>query len=202
MVMTLVRRFWIPIAAFFAVLTLLTAPLLVLSLWPTAPGPQRAAAGAPFRLATHDGGTLTSDDLKGRPVAIVFGFTHCPDVCPATLFEMSELLKELGPEADRLRVLFVTVDPERDTRQLLASYLESFDPRITGLTGSQAQIAVAARAYGVVYRKVPAEGGSYTLEHTAAVQLVDGRGELAAMLGYQEGRDAKLTKIRLLLRGT
>jgi protein SCO1/2 len=115
---------------------------------------------------------------------------------------MSELLKELGPEADRLRVLFVTVDPERDTRQLLASYLESFDPRITGLTGSQAQIAVAARAYGVVYRKVPAEGGSYTLEHTAAVQLVDGRGELAAMLGYQEGRDAKLTKIRLLLRGT
>jgi protein SCO1/2 len=201
--MALSKRLLISLALFTFGLAVFAATLLFFVL-PQNPRPSQApvAIGGPFRLTTHEGRTLTNEDLKGRPFAVFFGFTHCPEVCPTTLFDISELLKDLGPEADRLRVLFISVDPEQDTPELLATYLQSFDPRITGLTGSEAEIAAAAKAYRAFYRKVPTEGGSYTMEHTATVYLMGSRGEFVSTLDYNEGRDAKLAKLRRLLRQT
>lgn len=159
-----------------------------------------AAIGGPFRLTTHDGTALTDAELRGKPFAVFFGFTHCPDVCPTTLFDITELLRELGPEANRLQVLFVSVDPARDTPELLRAYLSSFDPRITGLTGSEEEIAAAAKAYRAFHRKVPTEGGSYVMEHTATVYLMDRSGRFFSALDYHEGREAKLAKLKRLLR--
>jgi protein SCO1/2 len=201
--MALSKRLLIPLALFTFGLAVFAATLLFFVL-PQNPRPSQApvAIGGPFRLTTHEGRTLTNEDLNGRPFAVFFGFTHCPEVCPTTLFDISGLLKDLGPEADRLRVLFISVDPEQDTPELLATYLQSFDPRITGLTGSEAEIAAAAKAYRAYYRKVPTEGGSYTMEHTATVYLMGSRGEFVSTLDYNEGREAKLAKLQRLLRQT
>lgn len=103
------------------------------------------AVGGPFSLVNHRGERVTQDTFKGKPTVYFFGFTHCPEVCPTTLFEMSQHLKELGPDADRLNVVFVTVDPEWDTPELLKTYLESFDPRIVAFTGTPEEMAVAAK---------------------------------------------------------
>src|SRR5262249_11521926 len=100
--------------------------------------PQVAAIGGPFSLTDPDGRTVTEKDFRGHPFLVFFGFTHCPDVCPTTLFEVSEVMKALGPDADRVRALFITVDPERDTPKSLKDYLSSFDPHLSGLTGDPA----------------------------------------------------------------
>jgi protein SCO1 len=195
------RRPWLSLAVFTAGLAVFTATLFFAVRPQNSPSSQAPLAiGGPFQLTTQEGKTLTSEDLKGQPFAVFFGFTHCPEVCPTTLFDISEMLKELGPEAERLRVLFISVDPEQDTPEFLATYLQSFDPRITGLTGSEAEIAAAAKAYRAYYRKVPTEGGGYTMEHTATVYLMNSRGEFFSTLDYQEGREAKLAKLRRLLR--
>ena len=110
---------------------------------------------------------------KGQPFLVFFGFTHCPDVCPTALFEVSQVLRALGPEADRTRALFITVDPERDTPSVMKDYLSSFDPHFSGLTGDPAAIAAVAKAYRVYYKKVPLEQGDYTMDHTAIVYLMD-----------------------------
>lgn len=171
-----------------------TAPVRTVSVDPT-------AIGGPFRLKTHDGRTLSSEDLKGTPFAVFFGFTHCPDVCPTTLFEMTEHLKALGADADKLRVLFVTVDPDRDTRELLATYLQSFDPRIIGLTGTRAEVDAAVNAYRATYRKVPTQGGDYTMDHTATVFLMDRAGRFAGGLDFHEPKETQLKKLRRLVAG-
>lgn len=158
-----------------------------------------ANIGGPFTLTTHDGRKLSSADLAGRPFAVFFGFTHCPDVCPTTLFEMSENLKALGPDGDRLTVLFITVDPERDTRELLATYLESFDPRIIGLTGTQEEIDAVVKAYRATYQRVPTEGGGYTINHTASVYLMDRQGNFAGTLDYHEQQETQMRKLRRLI---
>ncbi|MDJ1159826.1 SCO family protein [Chelatococcus sp. SYSU_G07232] len=160
-----------------------------------------AAVGGPFRLTTHEGKTLSSADLAGRPFAVFFGFTHCPDVCPTTLFELSEHLKALGPRGDDLRVLFITVDPERDTRELLATYLSSFDPRIIGLTGTREEIDAVTVAYKATYMKVRTSGDDYTMNHTASVYLMDARGRFVGVLDYQEPRETQLQKLRRLVAG-
>jgi protein SCO1/2 len=198
-VMMLLKRFGPPLAIFVFFLAMLAAPLFVAGTQQSFP--TSVAIGGPFRLTTHDGRALTDGDLKGQPFALFFGFTHCPDVCPTTLFDISELLKELGPEAERLRVLFVTVDPRRDTSDLLATYLQSF-PRVIGLTGTKADVAAAAKAYRAYFREVPTKDGSYTMEHTATVYLMNRWGEFFSTLDYHEGRDAKLAKLRRLLRET
>jgi protein SCO1 len=129
-------------------------------------------------LTTHTGATLTAETLKGHPVAVFFGFTHCPDVCPTTLQDWSIVLDGLGKDGDRLKVLFVSVDPERDTPAALASYLGSFDPRITALTGSAAQVARAALAFDAFHEKA-ASGSGYTYDHTTNVYLVGRNGRVA-----------------------
>lgn len=137
-----------------------------------------AAIGGPFTLVDHQGTTVTQADFAGRPLLVFFGFTHCPHVCPSTLARLSTVLRELGPQADALTVAFITVDPERDTTARLAEYRAPFDARIRYLTGTPDQIADVARAYGVSYAKVALADGDYTMDHTAALYLMDGRNRL------------------------
>jgi protein SCO1/2 len=111
--------------------------------------------------------------MKGKPYLVFFGFTHCPDICPTTLFDVSEMMRALGKDADRAGALFITVDPERDTPAALKDYLSSFDPRVRGLTGDAAAIEAAEKAYRVYAKKVPTQDGDYTMDHTAIVYLMD-----------------------------
>lgn len=157
--------------------------------------------GGAFQLTTHEGRPFSEKDLAGKPYAIFFGFTRCPDVCPTTLLDMSNRLEELKGDADKLRILFVTVDPERDTTEFLADYMKSFDNRIIGLTGTREQIAQIAKAYRVIYEKVPGSGPDYTMNHTATVYLFDKNGSFASTLAYQEAEANQRTKIKRLIGG-
>jgi protein SCO1/2 len=160
--------------------------------------PLAAGIGGPFELTTHDGKRLSSAELKGTPFALFFGFTHCPDVCPTTMLELSNAIKALGPDADRMRFFFVSVDTERDTPELLKIYLSNFDPHITGLVGTPDQIAAVAKAYRAMYEKVPTKDG-FTYNHTALVYLMGRDGRLAGTINYQESADALLKKLRRLV---
>ncbi|MBY0336230.1 MAG: SCO family protein [Acetobacteraceae bacterium] len=166
---------------------------------PVATGPASLAIGGPFALTDHRGRAVTERDFAGRPLAVFFGFTHCPDICPTTLGEFADYMAALGPDADRMHWLFVTVDPERDTPGHLARYLELFDPRVVGLTGTEAQVAGAARAFRVAYRRVPLEGGGYTMDHTASVFLLDAAGRFAGTIDFKEPDAVAVEKLRLLL---
>lgn len=157
--------------------------------------------GGPFTLVTHKGDTLSDQDLTGQPYAVFFGFTHCPEICPTTLWEMSEALKQLGPDAERLRVLFISVDPMRDTPEFLDNYLQSFDPRIVGLTGSEEEIAAVGKGYRAYWEKVPTEDGDYTMNHTASIYLMDGRGQFVGTIAYGEQQSVRMEKLRKLLAG-
>ena len=167
------RRLAAPVAAFLLGLVALGAAAYLT----LAPGPRQAAAssvGGPFRLTAGDGRTVTDQDLRGAPFLVFFGFTHCPDICPTKLFELSEVFKALGDKAGRLKAYFITVDPERDTPAVMNQYVQSFDPRIVGLTGDPEAIASAVRQYRAFARKVPLKDGDYTMEHTALVYIMDG----------------------------
>jgi protein SCO1 len=139
-----------------------------------------STVGGPFRLTDQNGKTITDGDLKGRPFLVFFGFTHCPDVCPTALFEISEIFDKLGPDAEKVNALFITVDPERDTPQALKDYLSSFNPRLIGVGGDAEALASVAKAYRVYYKKVPLKDGDYTMDHTAIVYLMDKTGRFVA----------------------
>jgi len=161
-----------------------------------------ASIGGHFALTDQNGAPLSDADLNGKPYAIFFGYTHCPDVCPTTLFELSQALAKLGADSDKLRVVFVTVDPARDTPQFLKEYLSAFDSRIVGLTGSEADIAVTAKTFHVFYQKVLAEEGTdYTMDHSATIMLMGADGKFVGMISYGEGRDKMLAKLRRLVAG-
>jgi protein SCO1/2 len=136
-----------------------------------------SAIGGPFSLTDQNGKTVTDADIKGKPHLVFFGFTHCPDVCPTTLFDVSEVMRALGSDADKTGALFITVDPERDTPSAMKDYLSSFDPRVRGLTGDPAAITAAEKGYRVYAKKVPTSGGDYTMDHTAIVYLMDKNGQ-------------------------
>lgn len=154
--------------------------------------------GGPFTLKDQNGRVVTRDDLKGKPAAMFFGYTFCPDVCPTTLTEATQWLKTLGADADRLQVVFVSVDPERDTSEKLKEYLEAFDPRIRGLTGTPEQVAEIVKAYRVYARKV-ASGQTYLMDHTATVYLMNAQQRFVGAINYQEPTDKALSKLRQLL---
>jgi len=137
---------------------------------PGAPPP--SSIGAPFRLTGSDGKSVSDADLRGQPVVMFFGYTHCPDVCPTTLFEVSEIFRKLGEDA-KVRGVFVSVDPERDTPEILKDYLGSFDKRIIGLSGERAALEPMLKAYRVYARKNPAASGEYSMDHSAIVYLMD-----------------------------
>lgn len=146
-------------------------------------------SGAPFR-ATR---------LSGRPYALFFGFTLCPDICPTTLQQMSSLLQQLGADAERITIIFVTVDPERDTAEVLKSYLTSFDPRIIALTGTPAQIKSVAAAWKAVYDRIDDGNNTYTIAHSAHVYLMDRSGRQRDTLNFQEDEALQLRKLKDLI---
>jgi protein SCO1/2 len=144
-----------------------------------------AEIGEPFSLVGHHGKAVTEGDYLGKPTLVFFPFTNCQNVCPSTLPEMTEQLKELGPDADRLNVMFITVDPERDTPQPIALYRSSFDPRVPGLTGTPENISVAEKAYHIYAKKIPLEDGEYTKDHTATIAVMNSKGQYVDALHYQ-----------------
>ena len=180
-------------------LSVLLVLLLVAGRAPVSTQASASAIGGPFALTGHHGRTVTEKDLKGHPTLVFFGFTHCPDVCPTTLFEVSEVLRRLGPDAGGARALFVTVDPERDKPDTLSDYLSSFDPHITGLTGSAEEVARVLKTYRVYSKKVPTEGGDYTMDHTALVYLMDKEGRFVAPFNVKRSAEAAAADLRKYL---
>ena len=184
-------------AAFLAGLVLCLAVVLIVTRNLSAPVAQQiAAVGGPFKLVDQNGGEVSDRDMKGRPFLVFFGFTHCPDVCPTALFEVSEILRALGGDGNRVGALFITVDPERDTPAVLKDYLSSFDPRMKGLTGDPATIAAVAKSYRVYYKKVPLDQGGYTMDHTAIVYLMDKDGRFVAPFSLKRTADAAAADLR------
>jgi protein SCO1 len=159
--------------------------------------------GSDFRLTDHTGNARTMADFRGKAVVMFFGFTHCPDVCPTTLSDMRKAAQLLGSDAGRMQVLFVTVDPKRDTQELLAKYVPSFNPAFLGLYGDQAAINKVARDFKIVHQiqegKTPE---SYTVAHTAASLVFDPQGRLRLFVAYGMEPEKIASDIKLLLKGT
>lgn len=154
----------------------------------------------PFQLVDQDGKAVTEKDFLGKPTAWFYGFTHCPDVCPTALAEMAQVLKDLGPDAENLTVIFVSVDPARDTPALLKEYAAYFDPRIVALTGSETQLRAMSKARYVFYKKF-GDGESYDMEHTAGVQLATADGRFFGTLDSHEPPETRLRKVQRLIGG-
>ena len=154
--------------------------------------------GAPFALVDQKGAPITEAAFRGQPSAIFFGFTHCPEVCPTTLFELDGWLKKLGDDGKNVRAYFVTVDPERDTAATMDTYVSNVSDRITGITGEPEKVLAMAKAFGIFSRKVDLEGGDYTMDHTASVILLDSDGAFAGTIAYEENPDAALAKLKRL----
>jgi protein SCO1 len=163
---------------------------------PSPIGSAAAAVGGPFHLEDQNGKPVSDADMKGRPFLVFFGFTHCPDICPTTLFDLSQVMRALGPDADRAGALFITVDPARDTPAAMKDYLSNFDPHLRGLTGDQASIDAAIKAYRVYARKVPLENGDYTMDHTALVYLMDKDGRFVAPFNVNRTPEAEAADLR------
>jgi protein SCO1/2 len=201
---------WIRYAAWACVVLVLFVGAAIMLGWWQVDGPGRPEAdrvagqgvpaiGGPFTLVDQTGKTVTDADYRGKPMAVFFGFTHCPEVCPTTLFEITSRLQKLGPQADKLQVLFITVDPERDTPQQLALYLQSFDPRIVGLSGTREQVDAALASYKAYAKKVPTADG-YTMDHSASTYLMDAKGGFRTIMDYHEEEASALAKMRLVLK--
>jgi protein SCO1 len=160
-----------------------------------------ASFGHDFALEDPDGRQRTLADFRGKAVVVFFGYTQCPDVCPATLATLTESMQRLGADADRVQVLFITVDPERDTAALLAQYVPAFDPRFLGLRGDAAATARTAKEFRIIYEKVPgATPGSYTMDHSAGSYVFDPQGRLRLFVSNGQGPDVFAHDLRELLR--
>lgn len=193
-------RLLLTFGAFLAGLVVCFGVVLIVSGRMSPPSAQQTAAiGGPFELTDQNGRKVTDLDLKGKPSLVFFGFTHCAEICPTTLFEISEILRKLGPDGDRVRGVFITVDPERDTPQALKEYLSSFDPRLSALTGDPAAVAAVAKAYRVYYKKVPLDDGSYNMDHTAIVYLMDKEGRFISPFSLKRATEAAAAELRRYL---
>jgi protein SCO1/2 len=156
--------------------------------------------GADFSLPDTSGKTRSLADYKGKAVVLFFGYTHCPDVCPTTMAELTQALQQLGPDAKRVQVLFVTVDPERDTPEVLAQYVQAFDPSFVGLRPSETQLAKVAKDFRVYYAKVPGTTPeNYTMNHTAASYVFDPSGKLRLFVRDGQGAQPWVHDLKLLL---
>ena len=159
-----------------------------------------ATFGRGFSLIDATGKPRTLADYRGKAVVIFFGYTQCPDVCPTTLAELAEVMKRLGPDADRVQVLFVTIDPERDTQELLSQYVPAFDSRFMGLYGDAAATERTAKEFKIIYQKQPgATPGSYTMDHSAGTYIFDPQGRLRLYVSYGQGPDVFAHDLRELL---
>ena len=190
--------------ALWILLGLVAAGIVVL-LWrssepqPSAIQTELGTIGGPFTLVGADGKPFASIQLNGKPAAVFFGFTHCPDVCPTTLARLSKLRRDLGTGDDALSIVFISVDPERDTPEEVGTYLKLFDTPVVGLTGTTAQIEQVKKQFGIYSRKVEQPGGSYSVDHTATVMLLDRNGQFVATLSPEEGNAVALDKLRRIV---
>jgi protein SCO1/2 len=190
-------RFLLILGSFLAGLVLFSSIVLIVGgRNPVSVIMPSAAIGGPFQLLDQDAKPVSEQDFKGKPLLVFFGFVHCPDICPTTLFEMSEVLRKLGPDADRVNALFITVDPERDTPAVLKDYLSSFEPQIRGLTGDPAAIAAVEKTYRVYARKVPLDGGDYTMDHSAVMYLMNKEGKFVAPFNLKRPPEAAAADLR------
>jgi protein SCO1 len=192
-------RLLLVLGSFVAGLALFSAAAFIVTGRTPSPIALPSAVGGPFELTDQNAQPITDKDLKGRPFLVFFGFTHCPDVCPTTLFEVSEILRALGPDSDRMRALFITVDPERDTPEKLKDYLSSFDPHLVGVTGDPAAVAAVVKSYRVYAKKVPLDGGNYTMDHTAIVYLMDKEGRFVVPFNIKRRPEEAAADLRRYL---
>ena len=179
----------------------LVAVGVIMLIWRQSEQQQTASAplgtfGGPFTLTGTDGKPFASSRLDGRPAAIFFGFTHCPDVCPTTLARLTRLRRQLGQGDDAFSVVFISVDPERDTPAEVGNYMSLFNSPVIGLTGTPAQIEQVKKQFGIYSRKVEQPGGSYSVDHTASVILLDKNGQFVATLSPEEGDQVALEKLK------
>ena len=155
-----------------------------------------ATIGGPFTLTASTGKPFSSAELTGKPAAVFFGFTHCPDVCPTTIARLSKLRRELGKGDDALSIVFISVDPERDTPAEVDSYMKVYDTPVIGLTGTPTQIEQVKKQFGIYSRKVEQPGGGYSVDHTATVILLDRNGQFSSTISMEEGNEVALDKLR------
>ncbi len=159
------------------------------------------AYGAPFTLVDQKGDEITEAAFRGSPSAIFFGFTHCPEVCPTTLFELDGWLKQLGDEGKEINAFFITVDPERDTPEVMGSYVTNVSDRITGVSGEPEKVLAMVKSFGIYWKKVDLENGDYTMDHTASVMLLDRAGDFAGTIAYGENPETAIAKLKRLAAG-
>lgn len=165
---------------------------------PTRPALTEARIGGPFTLVNSRGEAVTDQTFRGRWTLVFFGFTFCPDVCPTAMSEVAATLHDLGPLADRVQPLFVSIDPARDTPEHLGQFTAAFDRRIEGLTGSPEQVAAAAKAYGAYYRKV-GDGADYTMDHSAIIYVMNPEGRFVTSFNHLSGAERMVQALRPLL---
>lgn len=161
---------------------------------------QPNAPGGPFKLTDTNGRTVTNETLKGKPYAIFFGFTRCPDVCPTTMARMALLHKRLGADASKMNVVFVSVDPEHDKREDIASFLSMFEAPVIGLTGDPAELERMEKAFKIYVERVPLPSGDYTIDHTARILLFDRNGQFADTMDAKEPQAQAVERLRKLIR--
>lgn len=164
-----------------------------------------APFGVPFQLVDQNGQPITEQAFRGKPTALFFGFTHCPEVCPTTLFELDGWMKQVDPAGTGLQAYFVTVDPERDTPEILGRYISNVTDRITGIAGDPAKIAEVVKGFRVYAKKIPLDeaqpDGDYTMDHTASVFLLDAEGRFKGTIAYGENPDTAIKKLENLMKG-
>jgi protein SCO1/2 len=154
--------------------------------------------GAPFTLTDQNDQPITEAAFRGQPSVIFFGFTHCPEVCPTTLLELSGWLKNLGDDGKNLRAYFVSVDPERDTPEVMKTYISNFSDRIVGISGDPEKVHAMAKSFGIYWKKVDTGDGDYTMDHTASVLLLKANGDFAGTIAYGENPDTAIAKLKRL----
>lgn len=156
--------------------------------------------GAPFTLVDQNGAEITEAAFRGQPSVVFFGFTHCPEVCPTTLVEMDGWLKKLGDEGKHIRAYFVSVDPERDTPEVMKTYVGNVSDRIVGITGAPDKVAAMTKSFGIYSRKVDTGDGDYTMDHSASVLMLKRSGDFFGTIAYEENADTALAKLKRLAR--
>ncbi len=163
-----------------------------------------APFGAPFQLVSQDNAPVTQEDFKGKPTALFFGFTHCPEICPTTVYELSGWLNAVDPDANGLQAYFVTVDPARDTPAHLKTYLGNITQRIIGISGDPATVEAMVRSFKVYFKKIPSDAqkpdGDYTMDHSASIFLLDRQGRFVGTIAYGENADAAKQKLKNLMK--
>ncbi len=189
--------------AFLLALTAIVIAAIGIGVWTLTPLGKAASEpfGDPFTLTDQNGDPITEQAFRGRPTAVFFGFTHCPEVCPTTLYELNGWLQQVDPDGGAIGAYFVSVDPQRDTPEVLGDYVSAVSDRIIGITGDPAKVEAMYKSFRVYARKVDTDDGSYTMDHTASVFLLDADGGFVGTIAYQENPETAVAKLQRLIDG-